>query len=134
MLQYLAALVLLGHGLGHSIGPLASLGVKIKGMNERPSWLLPGQRGMSSTVGKAWSVLWIATIVPFVISSMGAFMGEIWWRDWAIIGAVISIAAILPWWNSVIAGVKGGLLLDVAILIVLLTSWGEDIIDFFELP
>ncbi len=134
MLQYLAALVLLGHGLGHIIGPLASFGVKIKGMSEKPSWLLPGNRDMKSTVGKAWSVIWIIAIVPFVISSVGAFMGELWWRDWAIIGSIISIAALLPWWNTVLAGVKGGLLLDFAILVVLLTSWGEDIIEFFELP
>jgi hypothetical protein len=133
MLEYLAALVLLGHGLGHTIGPLASFGVKIKGMAEQPSWLLPGKQGMSGTVGKAWSVLWIAAIVPFVISSVGAFTGEVWWRDWAIIGSIISIAAILPWWNSVLVGVKGGLLLDIAILIVLLADL-NDVIDFFELP
>jgi hypothetical protein len=133
MLQYLAALVLLGHGLGHAIAPIASFGVKIKGMAERPSWLLPGERGMNSTVGKAWSMIWIAAILPFVISSIGVFIGEPWWRNWAIIGAIISIVAILPWWNSVQAGVKGGLLLDIAILIVLLADW-EDVIDFFELP
>jgi len=134
MLQYLAALVLLGHGLGHIIGPLASFGVKVKGMAERPSWMLPGNRDMKGAVGKAWSVIWIIAIIPFVISSAGAFMGELWWRDWAIIGSIISILAILPWWNSVIGGVKAGLLLDIAILIVLLTSLGEDVIEFFELP
>jgi hypothetical protein len=68
-----------------------------------------------------------------VISSVGVTTGEVWWRDWAIIGSIISIAAILPWWNSVLVGVKGGLLLDIAILIVLLADL-NDVIDFFELP
>jgi hypothetical protein len=134
LLQYLAGIALLGHGLGHTMGPLASYGVEIKGMSDKPSWLLGGNRTMKGKVGKAWSAIWIAAIVPFVISSAGAFMGEPWWREWAIIGSLISIAAILPWWNSVMIGVKAGFVLDIAILLVLLTSWGEDIIGFFELP
>ena len=133
ILQYLAAFVILGHGLGHLTGPLASFGVKISGTSDKP-WLLPGGYKMTSTIGKAWSAFWIASLVMFVLSGLGAFMGETWWREWAIMGAVASIVAMAPWWNSILVGAKAGVLLNIAILIIVPFSWGEDVIDFFELP
>ena len=132
-LQYLAAFVIFGHGIGHITGPLSAFGVKIGGTSDRP-WILPGGYKMTSTVGKAWSVFWIAALILFVISSAGAFMGETWWRDWAILGAVVSMVAMVPWWNSILIGAKAGVFLNIAILLVLLFSWGEDIVGFFELP
>jgi hypothetical protein len=133
MLQYLAAFVILGHGIGHITGPLSAFGVKIGGTSDKP-WIMPGGHKMTSTVGKAWSVFWIAALILFVISSVGAFISEAWWRDWAIPGAVVSIVAMVPWWNSILIGAKAGVILDIAILLVLLFSWGEGIMDFFELP
>ena len=133
ILQYLAAFVIFGHGIGHLTGPLASFGVKMKGTSDN-AWLLPGGYKMTSSVGKLWSVFWIASMVLFLISSAGAFMGEVWWRDWAVIGALVSIVAMVPWWNSLLFGAKLGVLLNIAILVVVPFSWGEGIIDFFELP
>jgi len=133
ILQYLAAFVIFGHGIGHMTGPLASFGVKMKGSSDKP-WLLPGGYRMTSSVGKMWSVFWIASMVLFLISSAGAFMGESWWKDWAVIGAVVSIVAMVPWWNSILFGAKLGVLLNIAILVVVPFSWGEGMIDFFGLP
>ena len=133
LLQYLAAFVIFGHGIGHLTGPLASFGVKIGGTSDEP-WLLPGGHRMTSKVGKAWSVFWFASMILFVISSIGAFMGEGWWRDWAILGSVVSLVAMVPWWKSILTGAKAGVLLNIAILIVLLYVGAEGIIDFFGLP
>ena len=133
ILLYLAALVLLGHGLGHLVGILpAWASIEVGGKDE--PWLLPGDHKMDSTVGKIWGVVWLAAMVLFVVSSAGVLMNKEWWRQWAIIGSVVSIVAIVPWWNSVIAGAKAGVALDVAIILVLSLSWGKKITDFFDVP
>jgi len=61
-------------------------------------------------------------------------MNKEWWRQWAIIGSIVSIVAIVPWWNSVVVGAKAGVALDVAIILVLSLPWGEKITDFFDVP
>jgi hypothetical protein len=133
VLEYLAAFVIFGHGIGHLTGPLFSNGVKIGGMSDGP-WVLSRTQMMAGKVGKAWSAFWIAALVLFVVSSVGAFMGESWWRDWAVIGAVVSIVAMVPWWNSILIGAKAGVLLNIAILLVVPFGWGQGIVDFFGLP
>jgi len=133
-LEYLAALVLLGHGVGHLVGVLpawASIGMG--GVKDRP-WILPGGHLMDSAVGKLWGVVWLAAMILFMISSAGVLLDKWWWRQWAVVGSVVSIVAIVPWWNSVVAGAKAGVALDVAIILVLLLPWGEKITDFFEVP
>jgi hypothetical protein len=61
-------------------------------------------------------------------------MDGIWWRTLAIIGSAVSIAAIVPWWNTVLPGAKAGVALDFAILLVILLPLGEGVTDFFEVP
>jgi len=134
ILQYFAALVLLGHGIGHLVGVLpAWTSIEIGGMEDK-AWILPGGHHLDSTVGKVWSVIWLAAMVLFVVSSVGVFMDKEWWRQWAIVGSIVSIAAIVPWWNSVLAGAKAGVALDIAIILVLLLLWGEKITEFFDVP
>jgi len=133
VLQYLAALVLLGHGLGHLVGILPSWASMDVGGEDRP-WILPGGHMIDSSVGKIWGIIWLAAMALFIVSSAGVFMNKEWWRQWAIIGSVASIVAIVPWWNSVVVGAKAGAALDVAIILVLLLPWGEKITDFFEVP
>ena len=133
MLQYIAALVLIAHGIGHLVGFLPAWTKIDPGFKDRP-WVLPGARTIDSGTGKAWSAIWIASLVLFIISGIGVFMGGTWWRQWAIIGSVVSIVAIVPWWNTVIAGAKAGVALDVAILLVLLVPGLESVADWFEVP
>lgn len=133
MIEYLAALVIFGHGIGHITGPLFSYGVKIGGMADKP-WILSVKQTMTGRVAKAWSVLWIAALILFVVSSTGAFMGDTWWREWSVIGAAVSMIAMVPWWRSILIGAKAGVLLDVAMLLILPFDWGQRVVDFFGLP
>ena len=123
----------MGHGLGHLVGILPAWTSINAGGGDRP-WILPGSHMMDSAVGKAWGFIWLAAMVLFVVSSVGVFIDKEWWRQWAIIGSVVSIVAIVPWWNSVVGGAKAGVALDIAIIMVLLLPWGERITDFFEVP
>ena len=82
MWEYLAALVILGHGIGHLMGLMASwtsIDVKLKDA----AWLLPGGHKMNSSVGRAWSLFWALAMVVFVASAVGILLGEEWWRTLA---------------------------------------------------
>lgn len=131
--QYLAALVLIAHGIGHTTGVLASWTSINAGFDDKP-WIFSGGYRINSGLGKAWGIVWIVAMVLFIGSGIGILMDKEWWRILAITGSIVSIMAIVPWWNTVIAGAKAGVALDVAILLVLLLPWGEKITDFFEVP
>ncbi len=133
MWQYVAALMLIGHGIGHLTGILAAWTSINPGFVRKP-WIFPGNQVIDSSVGKAWSGLWLISTVLFVASGIAVLMSEDSWRFLAIAGSAVSIAAMGPWWNAIMAGAKAGILLDVAILLVLLLPWGDGITDFFEVP
>lgn len=133
LLTVVAALVLIGHGIGHTIGFLGPWFGVYQGTTSKP-WILPGARPLNSTAGREWGIVWLCAMILFIGSGIGVFLDETWWIPLAIVGSVVSIVAIVPWWNTVLPGAKAGVALDVAILLVLLLPWGEGITDFFEVP
>lgn len=133
VLQYIAGLVLLGHGIGHLMGFMESWTSINVGFTDKPS-ILGGNYMMDSTLGKAFGIVWLVAMVLFIGSGFGVLTDHTWWRMLAIAGSLISLVGIVPWWNTVVVGVKMGALLDVAILLVLLLSQGDAITDFFEVP
>ena len=133
VLQYLAALVLIGHGIGHTTGFFESwTSIKV-GFHDRP-WIFDDKTKLKSPIGKAFGILWVVCIPIFILAGVAILMEGTWWRETALIGSVISAAAMLPWWNAMIGWAKAGLLLNIAIIVVLLVPGGEQIIDFFEVP
>lgn len=133
VLDTLAALVLLGHGLGHTTGVAGSWSTLETGFSDKP-WILGGDTRMNSPAGKMFGVVFAITTVLFVVSSIYAFTGSDQWRVFALVGSVTSIACVVPWWNTVILGARLGVLLDFAIILVLLVPGGEAFVDFFGLP
>lgn len=133
MLEYLAALILLGHGIGHVTGVMESWTSTKAGFKDEP-WLFGGGHKMRSPIGRAFGVVWMICVVMFVISSIGILMGERWWRTFALVGAVVSLAATISWWKTVMTGVKAGAVLNLGIILTLLIPAGEELTDFFELP
>jgi hypothetical protein len=131
--QYIAALMLLAHGLGHLTGMLAGWTSVNSGFADKP-WVLPGSYSIRSTVGAAWGVIWLAAMILFIGSGIGVLMEERWWRTLAIVGSFTSIVAMAPWWNTIHLGARMGVVLDVAIIAVLLLPWGDNFTDFFEVP
>jgi hypothetical protein len=94
MLKIVIALVLLGHGIGHSMGPLGLL--KVATINPAwhgDSWLLTGPAGTTVTnvVGMA---LWSVALVGFalVAAVVIGWLPEAWWQPLAIVSSVASIA------------------------------------------
>ena len=68
-------------------------------------------------------------MVGFVVASYGFWTDAAWWRPLMAISAVVSIVAILPWWNVMPAfSYLGALGVDVLVLVALATPWGDHLI------
>jgi hypothetical protein len=127
VLRYLIALVLLAHGIGHSIGIMQAL--RITTVNPQwngESWLLTGFAG-SSVASAVGVILWTAAVVGFVLAA-GVVVGWLpadWWRALAIGASLCSLAGILlfPAAFPVVSTI-GALVVDVVVLgAVLWASW-----------
>jgi len=102
------------------------------GFNQN-SWIFGTSGTLSSLPGRIFGVIWLAATVILIAAGVGLLTNQAWWTSAAIIGAVVSLAAIVPWWNSVNSGVRIGALLDIAILIGLLTSLKSWVFQVFKL-
>src|SRR6185503_12624328 len=96
MLKIVIALVLLGHGIGHSMGLLQMFKVATVNPEWRgDSWLLSGAG--TATTQLVGGVLWTAAIVGFVALAAGV-MGWIptgWFVPLAIGSAAVSLLGLL---------------------------------------
>ena len=125
MLRNLVAVVLIAHGLGHTMGFLAAWTNVPVGFTEQP-WLLPGDFAIDSAVGRAFGLLWLVAMVGTVGAGMGLIGRQPGWPQLAVAASVISLVAILPWWGTVTPGSRlWAALFDVAVIVALAFPWGE---------
>src|SRR5512135_1182802 len=97
MLKLIFSLVLVAHGVGHSMGILGAF--KVATVNpawQGDSWILAGAAGQtaSQTIGTA---LWALAIVGFVLLG-GIVVGWLpaaWWQPLAIGSSVVSILGVV---------------------------------------
>jgi hypothetical protein len=123
MTKIIIAIVLLAHGIGHSMGPLQLFKVSVVNPSwNGDSWL------MTSTVGSSITqvigvTLWLVAIVAFTLLA-GVVMGWLpaaWWAPLGIIGAVVSLIGVLlfpiafPTFSTI-----GAVVIDLAVLAAVL--------------
>lgn len=128
MIKIAIGLVLLAHGIGHSMGILQVLKVATVNPAWRgDSWVLTGVAGTTVTqvVGVA---IWAAAIVGFTALAAVVFgwLPASWWQPLAIGSSLISLAGVLlfpmafPTFSTI-----GAVLVDAAVLAaVLVFHWG----------
>ena len=97
MLKFVIAVVLLAHGIGHSMGLLQLL--KIATVNPQwhgDSWLLTGPAGTTLThvIGAA---LWSAAIIGFaaLVAVVVGWLPQAWFGPLAIGSAVVSLVGLV---------------------------------------
>ena len=123
-LQWLIALVLLIHAVGHTMGILPAAGYSLSPTWTSHSWLLSGILGQPVADGLSTAV-WLAVTVGFLLAFL-ALLGwgapHDWWRPLAIVSAVISLLGLFLFWNAFASWFNkaGAILVNVAILIGLL--------------
>ena len=97
MLRIVIALVLLGHGIGHSMGLMQTLRVAtVNPQWHGDSWILTGIAG--STVTQAvGAVLWTAAIVGFaaVAGVVVGWLPAMWWQPLAVGSSLVSLVGVL---------------------------------------
>lgn len=133
VLKIIVALVLLAHGIGHSMGILQVF--KVATINpawDGRSWLISGVAGgtVTQVIGVA---LWAVALIGFGVLA-GVVIGwfpETWWGPLAIVSSVASLAGLalfptaFPTFSSV-----GALVVDLAVLAsVLWLQWVPSDLD-----
>lgn len=101
-LGIIIALVLFVHGIGHVMGLIPILGLASTETWHAQSWLLTGLIGdtASRIVG---FILFAAPLVGFIGAGLGLMdwlVPHDWWQTLAIVSAVISMVAIILFWNA----------------------------------
>ena len=132
VLRMIIALVLFVHGIGHVMAFFPALGISSTETWHARSWLL------TSVIGESASkvilvILFGAALLGFVgaaLALMGWLVPHDVWRTLSIVSAVISLIAIVLYWNAFVAlfpNKIGALAVDIAVLVCLLfLNWPSE--------
>lgn len=128
VLRLIVAIILVMHGLGHVMGFSAAWTPAKMGLSDRP-WIFSPGITIDTPVGQAFGLLWLVAMVGFVASGLGLLFSQGWWPQLAIASAVVSLVAVLPWWETVPPGARyGAVLADLLVLALLLGPWSERVL------
>ena len=123
-LRTVIRLVLLVHAIGHIQGVVVSLGLFSTDSWHPRSWLLTGPLGedASRILGL---VVWVVLTIGFLLVAAGTLgwtpmQGS--WRGVAVVLAIISLVAVVLYWNAfaLIFNKVGAIVVDVVIIVGLL--------------
>jgi hypothetical protein len=120
LIRLLFAVPLIVHGLAHMSGLAAAWGKTGSGFEPEP-WIFSSGITLQSSVGRAWSLLWLAAGLGFVGAGLGLLFVQEWWPALVVSAAVVALVAMVPWWNSVPPGAKAGMVFDLMILLLSLS-------------
>ncbi len=131
-LRIIISLVLIAHGIGHWMGIMTAVGaIKTDNWHSR-SWLLTDSLG-DSTARIVALVLWIVAFIGFLAAGTGTLgwsVTEDSWRTLAVIAAVISLVALVLFWNAfavLFPNKIGAIAVNIATLVaILLADWPSD--------
>lgn len=136
-LRVIIAIVFAFHGAGHAMGVVPALGI-VKGERSSQgwlrnwssrSWLLTDLLG-ETVSGILCVVLYSAALIGFLAAAL-ALLGWVlphdWWRTLALVSSIISLSALLLYWDALIflfPHKVGALAISVATLVCLLVlNW-----------
>jgi len=124
MLRLILVIPLIGHGLAHISGFVASWTNNDAGFAPRP-WIFSSRVSLGSPLGKVFGLVWLAASASLTASGVGLILQQHWWVTAALLGSILSLVVILPWWNSVPPGARIGSAFDVVLLLLLATPLKE---------
>ena len=130
-LRFVTAVVLIAHGIGHFMGILSAIGVRLTPKSSSRSWLFTNLVG--DTGARAIGVvIWLSALLGFLgagMSLLGWFFPQNLWQPLAIVSAIISLIGLVFFWNAfaTILNKVGALGVDVAVLgALLIFHWPSD--------
>lgn len=122
LVRWVVGLLLIGHGLIHVLGPLEIW--EVADMQE-----LTGQPSLDigQTAADVVATGWLVAFLILLIAGIGVLTRRSWWRLWAIVGAVVSQAVIVVWWDDAATGTIPNL------LVIAAAVWSRRLgIDYLE--
>jgi hypothetical protein len=126
-LKIVVAVVLVAHGLGHVMAPQSAF-VPPGAFPSTANSLVGSGLTIASPAGKALSLLWLIPLAGFLIGTYGLWTAQEWWRPVLATSAIVSIVAVLPWWNVMPTfSYLGALAVDLVVLIGVFTPWGTEL-------
>ena len=128
-LRAIIAIVLLGHGVGHVMGIIPAVREVNVGSWSCRSWLLTDLLGDGPS-RVVCIILYGAAFVGFIAAALG-LLGWVVphesWRTLAIASAVISLVAVVLYWNALVIlfpSKVGAIGVDIAVLVCLIAlNW-----------
>lgn len=129
LLRILIAGVFFVHGVGHTMGLLPITGLASSESWTAESWLLTGILGDTITrvIGFILFLIAFLGFVGAALALMGWLVPHELWRTLAIWSAVISLIAVILFWNAFVTlfpSKIGAIAVDVATLVALLwANW-----------
>ena len=129
-LKFIAAIVLIFHGIGHYMGILASLGIKMTSRMSAHSPLLSGLLGDRGTRGVCL-VLFSLAFLGFIAAGfalLGWLVPQALWFKLAVLSAVFSVLGLVFYWNALafLFNKLGSVLINALVLIgLLLLRWPQ---------
>ena len=125
-LHYLISIVFIMHGLAHLSGMMAAFTARDVGFSNKP-WLFSKGVMLRNPIGKLFGLVWLAAAITLVGSGLGLLFHWGGWPALPIAGSILSLIAIVPWWNTVVPGAKAGAAFDGLMLIGLVAPWSEQV-------
>ncbi len=112
-------LAILVHAAGQSMGFLESWQIAVMNPQTQADYRgLLGTIGASDVVVKSVGLLSIVTMIGFLATMYGFYLGLKWWRPLISAMSVISLAIFSLWWATIpITNLAGALALNVVFLI-----------------
>ena len=101
-MRTIIAITMIFQGIGHFMGLMPILGIKLSDSHSGKSWLLTGSLGekLSHVVG---FFVWSAALLCFVLaglSLLGWLVPQDWWQLLVKIAAIISLVGLAFFWNA----------------------------------
>ena len=126
VIVYLIAVPLIAHGLAHLSGVFAPWSSGGQSFADT-AWLFSNGVTFHSMFSRVYSLVWLAATAGLVLAGVEVILRQRNWVPVAIVGCLLSLAAILPWWKAVPPGAKVGVAFDLVVLVLLLSPLGTKI-------
>jgi|WetSurMetagenome_2_1015567.scaffolds.fasta_scaffold281825_1 hypothetical protein len=120
MWKFVFAVPLIMHGLANLAGFFEAFGKSPRGFSDRPWIFSPGVK-LQSTPGRLFGLLWLFSTLRLVGTGLAISFGQSWWASVTLGGAICSLLAIFPWWNTVVPGARFAAFFDLAVIVILLS-------------
>lgn len=101
-LRILLAVVLIFHGIGHGLGILSTIGIKLSRTQSSDSVILRNFLG-EKTIRTVAFCIWVIVILCYIYAGTGLLglgLSEGYWQPAAIFASILSILGLIFYWNA----------------------------------